>query len=822
MDRRSALARTLEPRATHAAYAESFEPSDDGRIADLFRLVDSGDYDVLSLDVFDTVVHREAVRPLDVFIELGRVLRERGGFLPSSSIESFARERQMAEGRARGKVAGHECTLAQIWDEFPRGYLTGVTAAEAMRMELQTERAHLRVYEPMRALIERAKSRGLQVAFVSDTYFTRAQIEQLTGLRPDHLMVSCEHGRPKALGLHRVLIEKTGIEPARILHAGDDRTADVEGPGSLGLARYWFRRFPDGFEDSLKRELPGSLSQRAPLVEHGDFGLTALRSHAMAAVHDDHARWGAGVLGPVVTAYAEWVAQRCEALGIDTVFCLMREGRVLQQVFSRLHFTLATHEVFVSRFVALQASLFEGSEREIRRFIQRPSASRASKLYGQLGLTAADFPGLDEQRLLEPGEIAGFARAIAASPVLRRKVVTMSAAVRKRLLAHLKPMLPAGRQRSVALVDLGYKGTIQAGLQRVFDHDHVGVRTHGLYLVTGGDVHETQADGAAVEGWLAENGQPAAMAHTFMRSPEIFEQSLMADCGTTLGHEDDGSPRLDVPHIPVVQRAQIAQVQHGVLTFADRWAAYRAEHGPAQPEALRGLCRAITERTIARPLEKELELFSAWQHDENFGSGEARSLVSVSGLHEWERAHLSAHQLASLPHSRVYWPFGFAWQQSRATGEAVAHLFLRSAEPAAFEHPAGAQPLTFFWDDGSGFRDEASATDEAVLDARGRAWHRATLQLRGEPLQAVAVALGQPGDVLRIAGVRAHWRSETGVVTHTDCAGESLVYSGFTEIAPGLVRATGTPALFVAPLAAPEAFRGDVDIDLFFTLLPEA
>jgi hypothetical protein len=279
---------------------------------------------------------------------------------------------------------------------------------------------------------------------------------------------------------------------------------------------------------------------------------------------------------------------------------------------------------------------------------------------------------------------------------------------------------------------------------------------------------------------------------------------------------------LDTTHIPATQRAQIAQVQHGALAFADRWAAYRAEHGPAQADALRGLCRGITERTIARPLEKELELFSAWQHDENFGSGEVRSLTTVTDLHDWERAHLSAHQLASLPHSRVYWPFGFAWQQSRATGEAVAHLFLRSAEPAAFEHPAGPQALTFFWDDGSGFRDEASAADEATLDARGRAWHRATLQLRGEPLQAVAVALGQPGDVLRIAGLRAHWRSETGVVTHTECASESLVYSGFTEIAPGLVRATGTPALFVAPLAAPEAFRGEVDIDLFFTLLPEA
>ena len=89
--------------------------------------------------------------------------------------------------------------------------------------------------------------------------------------------------------------------------------------------------------------------------------------------------------------------------------------------------------------------------------------------------------------------------------------------------------------------------------------------------MTGGEVHTTQHDGTPVEGWLAENGQPVMVAHTFMRSPEIVEQSLMADCGTTLGHAEDGTPVLDRPHVPEVQRDQIAEVQRGVRAWTRSW-----------------------------------------------------------------------------------------------------------------------------------------------------------------------------------------------------------------------------------------------------------
>ncbi|MFN8587757.1 MAG: hypothetical protein U0704_08120 [Candidatus Eisenbacteria bacterium] len=792
----------------------------DRRIADLARLVESGNYAVLSLDVFDTIVWRAAPRPTDVFFHVAEELRRQGALHESSSAESFVRERVNAEMRARRHAPGGEATLEQIWAEFPRGYLRRATLETGMHVELECERRVVRVYEPMRALIAHARAHRLKIAFVSDTYFSRRQVRDLVGIEPDWLVVSCEHGASKHAGLHRVLLQKSNVAPERILHAGDNHAADVEGPGRFGITRYWFRRFPDEFAPAFPHELPDSLTARAAFVTQPDHGLTALRSQTMAECTDAHERWGAGVLGPVLTGYVRWLASRCAAEGIATVFCLMREGRTIRAALEAIGAPVAAHEVFVSRYVALKASIVRGCEDEILRFVRRPSAVRVKKLFAQLGLEPADMPDLDPESSLPPAATKAFARRVANDPHLRRKVVECSAAARQALLAHLRPMLPP-RGGTVAFADLGYKGTIQMGLQEVFDHAHLGVRTHGLYLVTGGEVHETQGTGATVEGWLAENGQPTSMAHTFMRSPEIFEQGLMADCGTTLGHEADGTPKLDEFHVPPEQRAEIAAVQRGALRFARRWVEHEAREGAPDDDVLRDHCRAITVRAIARP-RAELELFGHWQHDENFGSERVRSLTTVADLHDWERTHLSAHQLASLPHRQVYWPFGLAWATSPTLGDAVAHIFLRSAAPQAFDSAAGPQPMTFLWDDGGGFREECCQAVEYTLNSRGSCWHRASLGVQDRSIAQVGFGLAAPRALLRVTGMRVHWRAPDGTVESGTFAPESLLVHGAEPLAPGLWRVGDQAALVIATLPERAGFRGVLDTDVFFALMPEA
>ncbi len=409
-------------------------------------------------------------------------------------------------------------------------------------------------------------------------------------------------------------------------------------------------------------------------------------------------------------------------------------------------------------------------------------------------------------------------RSIARDPAARGKVVRASAAARRNLLAHVAAVLGPGGPRRVAVVDLGYHGTIQGALQRILDREGLDLRTHGLYLVTGDRAHVAQASGAIVEGWLASNGQPVAVAHTYIRSPEILEQSLMADCGTTLGHDERGGPVLDEFRVPDEQRRQIAEVQRGILLWAREWARHRATHDVGGTRSLRDLYQAICVRSVARPLEIELDLFGGWLHDENFGSAVAHGMTEVPDLHEWERSHLSAHQLASLLPRQVYWPFGFAHGISRTMGEAVAGIFLRSVRPEALDSAAPPRHLVFYHDSGLGFRAEEARVETYRLNNRGCLWHRIRLQVSGGTIQRFGLTLGLAGERLRLTGVRVHRRAAGGNEQVETFPHEVLEKSGYRLLHGDLYLVEEDPALIVIPAAGLYGFSGTVDVDLFFSI----
>jgi predicted HAD superfamily hydrolase len=792
---------------------------EDPRICDLARLVDSGRYDVLSLDLFDTVVWRKAPTPADAFFLVADALREGGWVYPSSSRESFVRERIACEDRARRKVPSREVTLGQIVAEFPRGYLRGIEPGDLEGIELAVERRIVCVNDEFRTLIARARERRLKVAFVSDTYFSREQIGELVGIEPDLLLLSCEEGLSKLRGLHQRLLERLRVEPGRVLHVGNDPIADIEGPGALGIERYWFRTIPDAFREILDIELPSTSSGRAALLAGDDGGLTSLRGRAMFHGKTEYEQWGIGVLGPVVTGYAEWVAQRCRELSIGTALCLMREGRILRQALDSVVSGLAARELYISRYAARKAAIFGPTEEEVLAFVRRPSAVARGKLLHDLGLDASDLSEERRREPLSPDETVRLVRRLLADRAARRRILASSEQARSGLLAHVRPLL-AGCGPAAAVVDLGYNGTIQQCLQRILDHEGAGVRTHGLYLVTGGEVARAQAAGAVVEGWLAENGQPVSMAHTFMRTPEIVEQSLMADCGTTLGYTEDGSPVLDEPRIEPEQRAQIGQIQTGIEAYLKAWKLHCGAHGTPDAHALRPLYRAILIRSVARPLDLEVDLFGDWKHDENFGSAKARGLAQPAGLGDWEAAHLSAHQLASLPMTRLHWPFGFARRISPAMADAVAHIFLRTADPDVFDSAHPAQHLLAYWDTGQGFRAEEGNIVRYSLNNRGRVWQRMSIPAQAGWPQRIGLTIGLPDQVLQITGVVLRTSSKGAKGVEIRVPHEEIEKHGYAHLGGDLYRVIEDPALLVISTGSLPQRSGPLTVDLFFGLIP--
>ena len=138
------------------------------------RAIVSGATDLVTSDVFDTVVTRPMARPSDLFVELGRRMHSAGALPDRVTPAIFAAGRRSAEGRARTAhsnarraalradgvaddvidrdpvVMAPECTLREVWEQMPEDWGDASTD-DAVQRELDLEAEMLR---PIDAVID--------------------------------------------------------------------------------------------------------------------------------------------------------------------------------------------------------------------------------------------------------------------------------------------------------------------------------------------------------------------------------------------------------------------------------------------------------------------------------------------------------------------------------------------------------------------------------------------------------------------------------------------------------------------------------------------
>ena len=193
-------------------------------------------------------------------------------------------------------------------------------------------------------------------------------------------------------------------------------------------------------------------------------------------------------------------------MDIPQALYLMREGRILRSFTQLLDQDFPAQEFFVSRYVALKASIFRGRPEELAQFLTRPSPSPARKLLEPLAIDPEELD-ISPEAFVDSSLATELAVKIHKKPNLRTCAIEASRRERRALLNHFFNLVP-DPPTELALIDLGYTGTIQRCLQQIFKHENVLTKTHGLYLVTNHNIRKLQETGASAEGYLVDQDQP--------------------------------------------------------------------------------------------------------------------------------------------------------------------------------------------------------------------------------------------------------------------------------------------------------------------------
>ncbi|MDR2326510.1 MAG: HAD-IA family hydrolase [Acidovorax sp.] len=202
--------------------------------------------DVISFDVFDTLITRPFIKPRDLLMLLAMKVCKKYN-LPLHP-DKYLSLRMVCEREARAESGCEDISLQKIYDLFAeRMFLDEKLSNALMQEEIEIEIEYSQPREEMRELYEYAKNRGKHIYFVSDMYLdTETLIVLLKKNNYDanwnNTLVSSFYGVTKHSGaLFQILKDKveSDVQSGNILHIGDNFNADIKGARSLGIKAYF-------------------------------------------------------------------------------------------------------------------------------------------------------------------------------------------------------------------------------------------------------------------------------------------------------------------------------------------------------------------------------------------------------------------------------------------------------------------------------------------------------------------------------------------------------------------------------------------------------
>ena len=684
------------------------------RLAEARRFVGAGAVSVLSLDVFDTTLWRTVPRPTDAFLLLGSELAEQGLLAHQIDPYAFRRLRIAAEARARQTAAARlnrvEVTLDEIWSQFPETLFQDGTVGSMPERELELER---RITVPDLDIVELAKcalEQGCRLALVSNTYFNRQQLARLLSrpeldfLQEAQIFPSSAYGIGKGdAALWRAVLHEMNVSPELMLHIGDELVSDVTTPSQIGIRTHYYPRLNKYLSclftrEGVTRPEPDSPPVSALNTRAGDLGITGVRAKVASRVNDSELagdlpiawQYGAAVLGPVLTGFANWVHDQAEELKTPTVWCMMREGELLADMINRVasqrRSEVEGRPIWLSRHVTGRATLTKVNEQELRSMVARRMAPTTQRLIRNLGLSDAEVPELQAlmSRSLDRSEVVDeVVGVLCTREQLRERILEESSKARQRLISYLTAT--TGDLDTLTLVDLGWGGTIQSQLSRAMQASGINTRLIGLYMAMNEGAYWRVLEGCEMLSYLTCLGSPEGLTRQISRSPEVIEQVCLATTGSLLDFDDDGRPVRDAA-VPSPQQVICKLVtQHGVRAFQNEWLRY-ADSVSTWPRLDGTEVQYLLEvlrASVSEPTADEARVFGSWEHEDNFGTDHGDHVIP-DHLAPFV-PYLSPLHLLEMSAKEVYWPMGLAARYDSGLSSASSALLSGRVSPDVFE-----------------------------------------------------------------------------------------------------------------------------------------
>lgn len=202
-------------------------------------------YDVISFDVFDTLLFRNVLFPSDIFKLLAETAQKK------FQINGFNYVRMNAETDERLHTRCDDVSLDEIYSNISNSIPANILD-ELKNEEIKIEFDNVCVNPLAIQLYNKAIELKKRVVFITDSCLGSHAISKMLknlGISVyEKLYVSADSGKAKSNGnLWRFAIDELGNDTSKWLHIGDDYPCDVVAPRSFGITAAYLRCPRDWF-----------------------------------------------------------------------------------------------------------------------------------------------------------------------------------------------------------------------------------------------------------------------------------------------------------------------------------------------------------------------------------------------------------------------------------------------------------------------------------------------------------------------------------------------------------------------------------------------
>ncbi len=322
--------------------------------------------------------------------------------------------------------------------------------------------------------------------------------------------------------------------------------------------------------------------------------------------------------GPVLTAYIYWVLTRAYRQGIQRLYFLARDGKVMYEIARilnrTLHFPIEFKYLYVSR-IALRRAQYCLNPEEVLDYICRDGLRISLKV-------AMTRSGLSEKICCHILTSLKYPRDTWDAPLSRTALIDLKAKLagcrmfhsamsedshsQLSLICRYLAQEGIGDGRSFAFVDSGWTGSIQRSLAQILRHGFAGLSDiSGFYF---GIQSRPETDVGQYQCFYFSWNRKDRKRFIHFNN-NLFECWCMADHGMTVGYREESDLVFPVqkPYVPLwYEKQQLDFIRH----YACRFAAFLGEKRP-DADILGDAVAPLLRTAMQRPGQEEALIYGS-------------------------------------------------------------------------------------------------------------------------------------------------------------------------------------------------------------------